>query len=472
MYSYALKHTTATKSISPPPGSMSSTTTAAQPQKRHRHKHEHRHFPDSHYDNAVHYSSALGRWVHPTTHYYQYQPATRGAKPTPTTAPDHARGETTAGGGEKRGKPERQNVYRVWRSRDNRKGRHAAVVFQPKHEPQQSSPSPMNDGSEKGRRGKTASRGFVTKQRQSTNSSRAVLRGAAKMLVRFPVWDVSYLVAIVFTLGSVVWCINGCFAWLPLAAPHTEFGGEADVAGILAFVGATIFEVGSVLMLLEAVNENRSDCFGWALEEAVEEHGHHAQSCQHHHSDKTSLLPSRDNSVPGRKWSWWPSAHELRTHYIRELGFLAALFQFAGATIFWMAGFTSLPPIYDSLSVGVANGTFWLPQVVGGCGFIVSSLCIMLEVQTKWWLLSMRSLGWHVGFWNLVGAVGFTLCGALGFGVEGSEGEAVEYASALSTFVGSWAFLIGSVIQWYESLNKYSLSVQRKPSWVSSSGAV
>lgn len=49
-------------------------------------------------------------------------------------------------------------------------------------------------------------------------------------------------------------------------------------------------------------------------------------------------------------------------------------------------------------------------------------------------------LGWHVGFWNLVGAIGFTVCGALGFAVEFST--AVEYASAMSTFAGSWAFLV------------------------------
>ncbi len=108
------------------------------------------------------------------------------------------------------------------------------------------------------------------------------------------------------------------------------------------------------------------------------------------------------------------------------------------------------------------------------------------------------SLGWHVGFWNLIGAIGFTVCGALGF-AEGS-GEGIEYALTLSTFVGSWAFLvcahylarlalfcslisthvvwadlliiyaqIGSIIQWYESLDKYPLREGKLPSSVLSS---
>lgn len=47
---------------------------------------------------------------------------------------------------------------------------------------------------------------------------------------------------------------------------------------------------------------------------------------------------------------------------------------------------------------------------------------------------------------------GFTLCGALGmaFGNEGAQ-----YQASCSTFWGSFAFLIGSLIQLYESLDKH-----------------
>src|SRR5688500_4104186 len=78
-------------------------------------------------------------------------------------------------------------------------------------------------------------------------------------------------------------------------------------------------------------------------------------------------------------------------------------------------------------------------QTIGGTGFIISSLLFMVEVQQKWWQPNPKSLGWHIGFWNLVGGIGFTLCGALGFG---ASRPGVEYALTLSTFVGSWAFLV------------------------------
>ena len=83
------------------------------------------------------------------------------------------------------------------------------------------------------------------------------------MTRQYPYWDVSWLVATTFTLGSLVWVINAFFAYLPLAQPSTSFNDEVLVGGgITAFVGATIFEIGSVLLMIEAVNENRAGCFG------------------------------------------------------------------------------------------------------------------------------------------------------------------------------------------------------------------
>ena len=184
-------------------------------------------------------------------------------------------------------------IYHVWRSRDNRKGRHAAVVLcspgQPRQE-QRGEPDQQIPETEK------ASTAHWLSPR-TTDTVVETCRGVAKMFTRFPFWDVSYDVAVVFTLGMysaptftrvlqyvlsgrrssgagsvvrmrkltrstaigcVVWVMNGFFVWYPLAAPWSQFPGEVDTAGgWTAFVGATIFEIGSVLLMLEAVNENR-----------------------------------------------------------------------------------------------------------------------------------------------------------------------------------------------------------------------
>lgn len=173
--------------------------------------------------------------------------------------------------------------------------------------------------------------------------------------------------------------MNGFFAWLPVQWAWTEFSGEASAGtGITAFVGATVFELGSVLLVLEAVNEKRTDCFGWAIEEAIGSRGPRLRpdpdACAHHHSDRRGLLVAAEQrqkeeedgvetGKEGRRWEWWPTWSELRSHYIREIGFLASVSQFVGASVFWISGFTALPSIYDRLSTPVANGVYWLPQV-------------------------------------------------------------------------------------------------------------
>jgi len=128
------------------------------------------------------------------------------------------------------------------------------------------------------------------------------------MITRYPYWDVSYLVAVVFTLGSVLWVFNAFFVWLPLVKPTTEFKNEILVGGgVTAFIGATIFEIGSVLLMFEAVNENRAGCFGWALEKVLKGHGEKADifrllpdkdGCAHHHTNKGNLVGKSDSKFP------------------------------------------------------------------------------------------------------------------------------------------------------------------------------
>ncbi|KAG5745340.1 hypothetical protein H9Q70_011972 [Fusarium xylarioides] len=356
----------------------------------------------------------------------------------------NAESDAGNGGKESRQGDKSPGVAYVWRSRDNRKGRHALAISVDPHKHE------------------------ATKGPRPSNSYHQTLRGILKMFVRYPIWDVSYDVAVVFTIGSIIWVINGFYSWLPVLNPSTKVSDWAG--GLTAFIGATVFEFGSFLLMLEAVNENRSDCFGWAVEESVDGMLHltHAHNCKHAHAQKGTFVKQSSKALDNntsepagndRMWSWWPTWYELRTHYFFDIGFLACSSQTFGATVFWISGFTALPPILNSLSTPAENDVYWLPQVIGGTGFIVSSILFMVEVQPRWYIPAPGVLGWHIGLWNLIGAIGFTLCGALGFGITH---PGVEYALTLSTFIGSWAFLIGSVIQWYESLNKYPIWVDKK----------
>ena len=349
------------------------------------------------------------------------------------------------------------NVEFKWTSRNNRKGRHA-IVYQPSDDHNAPYMVPP-----------------------ATSCAKEILRGIGRMFTKYPIWDVSYLVAFVFTLGSVIWVINAMFALLPFTNPKSEFPGETLYGGgISAFIGATVFEIGSVLLMFEAVNENRTGCFGWALEELYDEHfsdesAEHGprtrifpdmKACTHHHqnkgnfvgkpnlSEKSATSATSDPTPEGDKsWVWFPSWNELKTHYFHDLGFLACSSQMFGATVFWISGFTALPGIYTALTTPAKlNGAYWAPQVIGGMGFVVSGTLFMIETQKHWWLPAPTVLGWHIGVWNLIGGVGFTLCPI--FGLLGTK-HWMLYQASVSTFWGSWAFLIGSAIQWYESLDKH-----------------
>ncbi|KAJ5961136.1 uncharacterized protein N7479_008286 [Penicillium vulpinum] len=353
-------------------------------------------------------------------------------------------------------------VERLWRSRDNRKGRHAIRVDT------QALPH------ETGLKAPPLTRSFST-----------VAKIILRMMTYAPYWDVSYLVAMSFTIGSAVFIINGFFVWLPLADRKTEFHNEITVAGgWTGFVGATIFEIGGVLLMLEAFNTNHTGCFGWALDTVVEkkiEEGipHHAikeikpkvSQCEHHHANRKSFLKeihhhhSNDNSqshldetgyvtssTDGRSFRWIPSMSELRTHYLHEIGFLASLILFVSATIFYIGAIVGLPGIFNHMSKGLIDGLYWGTTTLGGAGFTLSSWMYMLETQSKWYIPAWHVLGWHIGFWNLIGSIGFTLCGALG---PASSNSGANFQSSLATFWGSVAFMIGSMIQWYESLQKH-----------------
>jgi len=189
--------------------------------------------------------------------------------------------------------------------------------------------------------------------------------------------------------------------------------------------------------------------------------------CTHHfHTRGKPCLTDSEAEGGGhekaeQEWIWFGT----RWH---ELGFVACAIQLFGATVFWISTVTGIPNVINMENVGLVNGIFWVPQVIGGTGFIISrssspptllwflvaddSLMFMFEVQPNWYhIRPFNSLGWHVGFWNLVGALGFTLCGA--FGIAQAQ-QWASFQSGCSTFWGGWAFLIGSICQWIECLNK------------------
>lgn len=259
---------------------------------------------------------------------------------------------------------------------------------------------------------------------------------------------IAYVVAIAYTLGSVLWVINGFFAWLPIAYPGTVFENETTTGnGVTAFLGVILFEIGAYFALLKVINSENStqrrSLDGVLLSEkqafddskrlfapkntTSKQKGEESEAgwstiSLESGSSKT-LCASEPSTTPRRgakelgveesqsyehmTYKWWFSWRIFRTLYIHDVGFLGCLIQFIGATIFLVTGTVALPPIITTLKQWQLNAAYWIPQIVASAFFITASVCFVLEVQKKWYRPAPRRVDWWIGLWALVGSVGF-----------------------------------------------------------------
>ena len=338
-------------------------------------------------------------------------------------------------------------------------------------------------------------------------------------------WDVSWWIAVNFTfgkarsgslkplpvnshfIGSMLFLMSGVFYWMPTAYPDRHYTFDSLVAGgVTSAIGGTMFAVGGVLLVVEAVNAEQSGCFGWALHHM----GHRAkiheieaersnssevdenaiaksqaysfkpkmEHCSHHHQrqkQRRAALPEPDAARP---WMWWPPHHELMTHYIFEIGFLANFVMFVGAIIFWITsehsplpvfvqlissadnlkGILSLPGVFNNLSEGVIKGIYYMTYVVGSVFFVTASALYILEAQKKWYLASPYNVGWWIAIWNMVGSIGWLYAACLGYCTK----SWCVYQADLTLIWASAAFLIASALLWYEAMEKWPIRIEHR----------
>ena len=355
-----------------------------------------------------------------------------------------------------------------WRARDNRKGKSKLCTYMSEYQPYKTEIT--------GRHALIIPATSVKEDEypNPTQSWAGIRAGIWRMCTVFAWWDVSWWIGVLFSVGSAIFVACGFFYWLPLAAPSTEFPGEGTIAGgVTAFVGATLFQIGAILLIVEAVNENQTGCFGWALEHTFSHSDSEGegqpngtkiskaeQECMHHHVQgihKNSTVHLQHPDA-GRKWEWWPTWDELKNHYFHEIGFLGSAILSLGATIFYISGILALPGVYNNLSQGVLYGIYWLAYLVGGILFVVSSVLYVLETQQNWYTPAPHLLGWWIGVWNTIGSVGWTLSASFGYCTP----SWCAYQSDLSLLWASVAFLIGSMLLWYESLDKFTVEREKK----------
>lgn len=159
------------------------------PRNQHFHGHLHEPFKDD--KLALQRAEGPVGFLNPTRAHFHY-PLSSGTKTHLAKGDESENSDVNGTGDGSQQQPNEEedeepahNVKFLWRSRDNRKGRHALVVQRP--QPGEDAPF------------------LVPRQ---TSHYKEVLKVIWLTFTYFPVWDISWLVAFIFTLGSVVWVMN------------------------------------------------------------------------------------------------------------------------------------------------------------------------------------------------------------------------------------------------------------------------
>lgn len=349
-----------------------------------------------------------------------------------------------------------------WTSRNNRKGRHSLVV----HE--------RSDGSS-----------------DYDTGIKSVLSGVWRMWTQFNFWDISYVTAIVFTLAVIILLGNAVLSVIPYINPSWKPPQEIIyVEGALTLAGCCFFLLSSFLSWLEALNADRRGCFGWKMEEVSSQDATVAGAelggktrlipdwnCIHKRNNYSNLFNDsndkdeydsaneHDHSTStgngkGSKaeWRWFAGFEDLRTHFIYDLGFVTCSILLCSSIVYCTAAAASFISI---LQIGSIANWIRVPQFIAGIGFTIASILFMLETQTHWLVPEWRVLGWHISFWNFIGSIGFTLCAAFAMISAMPEAYWAEYQLAYSYLWGLAGFLLGSLIQWYEALDKHPVETKK-----------
>jgi hypothetical protein len=237
-----------------------------------------------------------------------------------------------------------------------------------------------------------------------------------RMLTTFPVRDPIYLVAIIFFFGSIDLVINAFFDLLPRTNPSTFFETEELVAvPTTVLLGSIFFLVAGVLDTFGALNADVG---------TMKDDGEY----------KPALLGSKE-------FEWLPARKKVLELATNNLAFQAGLLVLFGGVIFMFAGIVDFPGVVREENNPLFGFVVFGPQVIHGALFFVANVMLALSEQKRWYTPKLRDADWQSAMLNAVGGFGFMMAGFFLFQKE-------ELRAAVAAMVGSWAFLVGSLIRW------------------------
>lgn len=275
------------------------------------------------------------------------------------------------------------------------------------------------------------------------------------METTFPYRDLAFQSAFSYAMGSTLFIIGSAWAFQPEAFPDHHYHAGLNNPGVplTTLLGCVFFQTGAGIARLEAINQGY--LHGSTMQRLVDIHQDQAKRLSddttHHilarlypvnrrrdadaeyanivdeslnletQSPRSRDLHGRERGIyyieqpnrassstsAPRRWRWWPTCHDLRTHLIHDIGFLACCIQEFGVTVYTFSSIALFAAVWTALGSSGQLFAYWIPQTLASLCFIVASMMFTLETQEKWWKPQANVLGWWIGITALLGSIGF-----------------------------------------------------------------
>lgn len=276
-------------------------------------------------------------------------------------------------------------------------------------------------------------------QEQARHGSTGFREQLRVMATVYPYRDANWIIAILFVVGSISFTINGFFSLLPLVAPLTAFPTEATLAAPLTnAIGAALFVTAGILTMPAIWNTANGTI------EPVDPPSSPSSKFEGDDEQTKTYQPALLSSP---SWVWLPNWHILRDA-LKTTPFQSGAMQLVAGSVLTASVVFGFPGVLapDDI-VGLSTFVF-TPLLIGGGIFTISNIMLLLFVQERWYKPRFGTAAWQASMWNVIASVLFAITGVLFL-----SGDIL--GGSVASFIGSWAFLIGSVIQWYDMMAFY-----------------
>jgi|GEM_PF-492754 len=234
--------------------------------------------------------------------------------------------------------------------------------------------------------------------------------------------SLTWWIAIIFTLGSVLLAVGALGPFTPERIIHTV---------TFSFFGSTCFTIANYLSLLEIFNADRR------IPREVERLEPRVAAARSANDAANRTI----EPVKFRWWVWMPY----------ELAFVATFTMFVGGLLFKLCYIFGVLKWLSWVEVDILIN---MPGLIGSLCFLVASYLYIVEVVHRPWGIQLQSIAWWSAFTCLLGSVCYNISAIYGFFGDGPILIEQKWGNYAAVFTGAIFFIISSYLMIPEALDR------------------